>query len=152
MNLPWIAAVWADILISAPKGVKSASAFGAAVDATLRAVDGPAASCGRCGFASFGASTVTLGIEVAGAICDAAGPHSNTAANPATAEGTTTLNDFLMTTSFPGRPQPPLAYTTPNYLSRIREQGYGSAAKNHGPPTCDGRRTWTDDDAWLVWP
>jgi len=63
-----------------------------------------AARSGLIGFATgFGASTVTGGsvlVEPA-VICDAAGPHSKAVDKTARAEGTTKLDDSLITMSFP---------------------------------------------------
>jgi len=56
-----------------------------------------------CGLATcFGASTETGGIVAAEpvGICDAAGAHSKTVDNAAATEGTTRLDDNLMTMSF----------------------------------------------------
>ncbi|GAB9177297.1 hypothetical protein BDS110ZK4_47250 [Bradyrhizobium diazoefficiens] len=63
-----------------------------------------AARCGAGGFVNcFGASTVTGGSVAAEpvGICDAAGPHTRTVDKTATVEGTTRLDDNLMTMSFP---------------------------------------------------
>jgi hypothetical protein len=52
----------------------------------------------------FGASTVTVGSEGAGAVavCAVAGPHSKIVDTTATTEGATTLDDNLMTMFSPG--------------------------------------------------
>jgi hypothetical protein len=82
----------------------------AAPDEAVRAVDDVrrdppvfAARSGLGGLATcFGASTVTEGsvAEEPVGICDAAGPHSRTVDKAATVEGTTRLDDNLMTMSF----------------------------------------------------
>jgi hypothetical protein len=77
-----------------------------------------ATSFGARGLAAcFGASTVMLGSGAAGvAVCDAAGPNSKTADMTATAEGTTKLDDNLMTMSSRGRTCHPNASTLPQII------------------------------------
>lgn len=89
------------------------------------------ATCfGLCGLATcFGASTVMEGSGAAEpvAVCDAAGPHSNTVDKTATAEGATTLNENLMTIPFEdghAAPMQCIHVTTPNYLAENCELGH----------------------------
>ncbi|GMP00487.1 hypothetical protein TM239_25250 [Bradyrhizobium sp. TM239] len=73
------------------------------VDAVRRGAVVFAPRSDTCGFATcFGASTVTGGIMAAEpvGICDAAGAHSKTVDMTAMVEGTTRLDDNLMTMSF----------------------------------------------------
>lgn len=74
-----------------------------AVDAVRRGAVVFAPRSETCGFATcFGASTVTEGSVAAEpvGICDAAGAHSKTVDKAAMVEGTTRLDDNLMTMSF----------------------------------------------------
>jgi hypothetical protein len=69
-----------------------------------------------CGFATcFGASTVTGGSVAAEpvGICDAAGAHSKTVDKTATVEGTTRLDDNLMTMSFQVRAENAVPVSAP---------------------------------------
>lgn len=77
-----------------------------AVDVVRRGAVVLAPRSDRCGLAiCFGASTVTAGRVAAEpvGICDAAGATSKTVDKAATAEGTTRLDDNLMTMSFQNR-------------------------------------------------
>jgi hypothetical protein len=74
-----------------------------AVDTVRRGAVVFAPRSDTCGFATcFGASTVTGGSVALGpaVICDAAGAHSKTVDMTAMVEGTTRLDDNLMTMSF----------------------------------------------------
>ncbi|BBO12026.1 hypothetical protein TM102_34960 [Bradyrhizobium sp. TM102] len=74
------------------------------VDAVRRGAVVFAPRSDTCGFATcFGASIVTGGSVAAGpvGICDAAGAHSKAVDKTAIVEGTTRLDDNLMTMSFP---------------------------------------------------
>jgi len=75
-----------------------------AVDAVRRGAVVVAPRSDTCGLAAcFGASTVTGGIVAAepDGICEAAGAHSRMVDRAATVEGTTRLDENLMTMSFP---------------------------------------------------
>jgi hypothetical protein len=83
------------------EGVRAADV--PAVDAVRRGAVVFAPRSDMCGLATcFGASTVTGGIVAAEpvGICDAAGAHSKIVDKAATAEGTTRLDENLMTMSF----------------------------------------------------